>query len=218
MKKVFIVFAVLMLTAFNASAQECGPSCPVCSGTTDGSLLAPMSFMLSTLQIPDGEDESAVYNLRFGILPRLDAGIGYGVDSEDVIWTARFQALKETENRPGLILGTGSVRTGQSDQSVYLHVTKSWEFSEMFAIRATAGVASLLPEYEDIYGLGGLTFSIAERFSPFVTYDGLNFHEGMAWIPLDWLTVSALLIESTEPAISIGLKYSLPGAPAGDDD
>ena len=88
----------------------------------------------------------------------------------------------------------------------------------MLALRVTAGVASLVPEYDKLYGLGGLTFSIAERFSPFATYDGINFHEGLAWIPLDWLTVSALLIESKEPAFSVGFKYSLPVKPARDDE
>ncbi|MCK4754188.1 MAG: hypothetical protein KAS58_03085 [Calditrichia bacterium] len=88
-------------------------------------------------------------------------------------------------------------------------MTKSWEFSESFALRVTAGVASLVPEYEKVYGLGSITTSIAEKFSPFVSYDGINFHEGLAWIPLEWLTISALLIESKDPALSIGIKYSL---------
>jgi len=48
--------------------------------------------------------------------------------------------------------------------------------------------------------------SIAERFSFFVNFDGINFHEGISWIPTDWLTISALLIESKDIAISIGIK------------
>ncbi len=124
-------------------------------------------------------------------------------------WNARFQAVLEDSWKPGIILGTGSVRTGKSDQSLYLHITKSWEFSESFALRATGGVASLVPEYEKVYGLASITTSIAEKFSPFINYDGINFHEGLAWIPLDWLTISVLLIESKDPAISFGIKRSL---------
>ena len=75
-------------------------------------------------------------------------------------------------------------------------------------MRITAGVASLIPEYEKVYGLGGITTSIAEKISPFASYDGINFHEGLAWIPLEWLTISALLIESKDPAISIGIKHN----------
>lgn len=204
----FLVF-IFVLTE-NLSAQECGPSCPVCSGTADGSLLAPMSFIIQSMSIPRGEDESGVFNLRYGILPRLDVGVGYGVDSEKYIWNARFQVINEKEKLPGIILGTGSVRTGKSDQSVYLHVTKSWEFSEMFALRMTAGIAGLVPEYDMIYGLGGLNISIADKFNPFVSYDGINFHEGLAFIPLDWLTISTMLVESRDFALAVGFKYSIP--------
>ena len=94
--RAFIVFIIVIVVSFmagfNVNAQECGPSCPVCSGTTDGSLLAPMSFMISTMSIPGGEDETGLFSLRYGISPRLDAGIGYTGNSEKVIWTARFQA------------------------------------------------------------------------------------------------------------------------------
>jgi hypothetical protein len=205
-----MVLAVICMLFFSAvvSAQECGPSCPVCSGSTDGSLLAPKSMLASFISIPGGEEETGVLNMRFGILPRLDAGIGYTVEAEKYVWNARIQAVTEGDIMPGIILGTGSVRTGKSDQSLYLHFTKSWEFSEDFALRATAGIASLIPEHDKLFGLGGLTTSIYEKYSPFVSYDGINFHEGIAWIPLDWITVSAMLIESEEPAISVGIKYS----------
>ena len=207
MKKMIIAALLLLSLSAVVSAQECGPSCPVCSGSTDGSLLAPKSVLASFISIPGGEDETGVMNLRFGILPRLDAGVGYTVTSEKYVWNARFQAVTEGNIMPGIILGTGSVRTGKSDQSLYLHFTKSWEFSENFALRATAGIASLIPELDKTYGLGGITTSIYEKYSPFVSYDGINFHEGIAWIPLDWITVSAMLVESEEPALSVGIKY-----------
>ncbi len=208
MKNVLITIIFILLLSNCLSAQVCGPSCPVCSGSTDGSLLAPRSFLFSSISIPDGEEETGVFNLRYGAFSRFDVGAGYTVKSNKIIWNARFQALSEESWKPGIILGTGSVRTGKSDQSLYLHMTKSWEFSESFALRITAGVASLVPEYEKVYGLGGITTSIAEKFSPFASYDGINFHEGLAWIPLEWLTVSVLLIESKDPAISIGIKHN----------
>ena len=209
MKKIIVLLAFILSLSNVVTAQVCGPSCPVCSGSTDGSLLAPRSFLFTSMSIPGGEEENGVFNLRYGAFPRFDMGVGYTVKSKEVIWNARFQAVLEDSWKPGIILGTGSVRTGKSDQSLYLHITKSWEFSESFALRATGGVASLVPEYEKVYGLGSITTSIAEKFSPFVSYDGINFHEGLAWIPLDWLTISVLLIESKDPAISLGIKRSL---------
>ncbi len=212
MKNVLITIIFILLLSNYLSAQECGPSCPVCSGSTDGSLLASQSFLFTTMSIPGGEEENGVFNLRYGAFSRFDVGAGYTVKSNKIIWNARFQALSEESWKPGIILGTGSVRTGKSDQSLYLHLTKLWEFSESFSFRITAGVASLLPEYEKVYGLGGITTSIAEKFSPFISYDGINFHEGLAWIPLDWLTISALLIESKDSALSVGIKHSFAGS------
>ncbi len=209
MKKIIVLLALILSLSNVVIAQVCGPSCPVCSGSTDGSLLATRSFLFTSMSIPGGEEENGVFNLRYGAFPRFDVGAGYTVKSNEVFWNARFQAVLEESWKPGIILGTGSVRTGKSDQSLYLHITKSWEFSESFALRATGGVASLVPEYEKVYGLASITTSIAEKFSPFVSYDGINFHEGLAWIPLDWLTISVLLIESKDPAISFGIKRSL---------
>ena len=209
MKKVLITIIFILSLSNSLSAQECGPSCPVCSGSTDGSLLALRSFLFTTMSIPGGQEENGVFNLRYGAFSRFDVGAGYTVKSNKVIWNARFQVVLEESWKPGIILGTGSVRTGKSDRSLYLHMTKSWEFSESFALRVTAGIASLIPEYEKVYGLGGITTSIADKFSPFVSYDGINFHEGLAWIPLEWFTISVLMIESKDPALSFGIKHSL---------
>jgi len=201
---------VIILLSSIVSAQECGPMCPVCSGSSDGSLLDAQSFLFTTTNIPGGKEEKSVLNVRYGVFPRFDVGAGYTVKSDKVIWNARFEAFREDGDSwiPGFILGSGSVRTGSSDQSLYLHVTKSWEFSEDFAVRMTTGAATLVPEYDKVYGLAGMTTSIYEKFSPFVNYDGKNFHEGIAWIPLNWLTVSVLMIESKEPALSAGLRWS----------
>ena len=210
MLKFLMINIIIILCSNIVSAQECGPMCPVCSGSSDGSLLDSHSFLFSTINIPGGEEEQGVFNVRYGVFPRFDVGAGYSVKSEKVIWNARFEAFREDEDswKPGLILGSGSVRTGSSDQSLYLHITKSWEFSEDFAVRMTTGAATLVPEYDKVYGLAGVTTSIYEKFSPFVSYDGKNFHEGIAWIPLNWLTVSVLMIESKEPALSAGFRWS----------
>lgn len=172
-------------------------------------MLSPGSFFFTTMYIGNGEEERGVLNLRYGLFSWMDLGVGYGVEADKVIWNARVQVLKEGEEsiRPGIILGTGSVRTGESDQSVYLHLTRSWEFSDNFAMRVTAGSAVLIPETDKFYGLAGMTFSIAEKYSLFVNYDGISFHEGFSWIPLDWLTLSALLVESKDLAISVGIKW-----------
>lgn len=115
--------SMVFLFAGNASAQECGPSCPVCSGGggSSAALLPQGSFMFSGLSIPTADEERTVLKSGYGIASWLDVGIGYAVRTEKVLWSARLQPVFEQENgwRPGIVLGTGSVQTGGSDQSLY---------------------------------------------------------------------------------------------------
>jgi hypothetical protein len=67
----------------------------------------------------------------------------------------------------------------------------------------------LLPELDKYYGLAGVTLTITEKWSPFLSYDGNNLHSGISWIPVDWLFLGFILVESNEPAISVGFRYSL---------
>ena len=154
MKRLIVLITIILSISNVVSAQECGPSCPVCSGSTDGSLLSAGSFLFSGISIPGGEEETGVLSFRYGAFSRIDLGAGYSFKSEEVIWNARFQALKEDEEswKPGIILGTGSVRTGKSDQSLYIHLTKSWEFSENFSLRFTAGMAKNLLSFDNSAG------------------------------------------------------------------
>ena len=203
---------VLLLLAGTTLAQECGPFCPVCSGTgsSTGALISPGTIIPSFLYIPNGDEEKGVFNVRGGVTSWLDVGIGYTVETEKVLWSARLQVLREKEAgwRPAVIIGTGSVRIGSSDQSAFVQLTKSWEFNETFALRLSAGAATLLPDREEYFGLAGMTLTITDRWSPFVTYDGIKFHPGLSWFPTDWLTLAAILVESKEPAVSVGFRYS----------
>jgi len=202
---------ILMLSFVGITfAQECGPSCPVCSGggNNDGALLFQRSVMISGLSIPSAEEERTVLNARYGILSWLDAGIGYAVRTEKVLWSVRTQPVLEQENswRPGIILGTGSVQTGGSDQSIFAQFIKSWEISEIFGLRLSAGAATLVPDFDETYGLAGITASFNQRYAAFANYDGKSLHEGISWIPSEWLTLSLLLVETEFPAISIAFK------------
>ena len=66
----FITFILVFGITTSADAQECGPSCPVCSGSGDntGALLTQGTFFVSGLYIPEGEDETGVLSVtgKFG--------------------------------------------------------------------------------------------------------------------------------------------------------
>jgi hypothetical protein len=174
-------------------------------------LLATGSLLASGIYIPEGEEETGVVNLRYGVFSWLDIGAGYTVEAEKPIWSLRLQPISENEKgwRPAFIVGTGSVQTGNSDQSVFAQLTKGWEFSEFFALRLSGGIASLIPDFKRGYGLAGITMTVTERFSSFASYDGRKTHLGLSWVVTDWMTISGLLIESKEPALSFTYRLNV---------
>jgi len=192
-------------------AQACGPNCPACSGATNGNL-SPKGFVsLQGLYLPTGEEESGIMNIKYGVFDWMDLGIGYTFKAKKIIWNARLQAIKQDEDnwKPGLILGTGSIRTGSSDQSIYVNVLKSKEFSENFAVSVSGGVASLVSDIDKIYGIGVVSLIFAEKITAFVNFDGISFHEGVMWTVNDWFTTGVMLIESKDPAITANISISL---------
>ena len=212
MKFTVIIFTVIIMLSGSLMAQECGPGCPVCSGggNSIGALLEPRTVITNFLYIPNAEEETGVISFRAGVTSWMDIGMGYALDAEKIQWSARIQALAESESsfRPAVILGTGSVQTGGSDQSLYLQLTKSWEFNETFSARISAGAASLLPELDKIYTLAGLTLTVTDKWSPFVSYDGTNYHPGLMWLPVDWFNVSCIYVEAEEPAVYAGFRLT----------
>jgi hypothetical protein len=212
MRKVFVFVVSLSLGFVNSvSAQECGPGCPVCSGSgsSTGALLPSGTLISTGMFIPEGEDETGVFNLRVGVTPWLDLGFGYAVESKKFIWSVRFQPLAEDESswRPGIILGSGSVQTGRSDQSVFFQLTKALEFSDKFSARFSVGIAGLLPDMDRGYFLANLTMTVTDRWSPFLSYDGRNFHLGLSWIPTDTIFIAGFLVEMKTPAVLVGYRW-----------
>ncbi len=203
-----LVFVLLLASV--TSAQECGPSCPVCSGAgaNDGALLSQGSLLVSGLSIPSADEERTVLNTRYGILSWLDAGIGYAFRTEKILWNIRTQPVLEGETgfKPGIILGTGSVQTGGSDQSLYLQLVKSIQVNETVSMRLSAGGATLVPDFDESYGQAGVTAMFGKRYAAFANYDGKSYHEGVSWIPTDWLSLSFLMVETEFPAVSVVLK------------
>ena len=156
-----ITFATIIAIGLHtaSAAQECGPNCPVCTGQGEhpGDLLEPHTFSSSILYLPDFNDETAVLNTRYGISSWFDGGVGYAFDQEEIFWSARIQPFTEDKDnwRPGLILGTGSVQTGGSDQSVFAMLTKKLGISNALTVCLSGGFSTLLPDFDKGYGLAG---------------------------------------------------------------
>lgn len=202
-------FSILTLAGI-ATGQECGPGCPVCSGKAVGDLLAPATLFGSVLYIPDGEEETSVFNLRYGLFSWMDAGVGYAVDTGELIWSTRVEPIKQDLGgwRPALLLGTGSVQTGGSDQSGYIQTAKTLEIIEgRLGISLAAGYATDLPDSREDWGLGTFTLTLYDRVTPFYTYDGVSSHIGLSFFATDWLTLTGYALEMEEPAVSAGIQW-----------
>ena len=211
---IFMSILVVLVSVGTAEAQQCGPGCPACSGKFVGDLLPPKTLFFSGMYIPRGEEERAVFNLRYGLLSWLDAGIGYAVAVEDgedeIIWSLRVEPIAQDQNgwRPGLIFGTGSVQVGGSDQSAFIQLVKTLEIVEgRFGISGAGGYATDIPDFEENWILGTFSMTFYDRVSPFYTYDGINSHIGLSLFPVEWLILSGYYLEMEEPAVSVGLQW-----------
>jgi len=206
-RNLLITLTLFLITNSFILAQGCGPNCPACSGTTDGNLTPTKSISFQGLYIPTGEEEFGVLGVKYGAFDWLDLGIAYTFKSEKIIWNARLQAIKQNDSnwQPSVVLGTGSIRTDGTDQSIYLNIIKSKEFSENFAISVSGGIASLTSDIEKIYGIGNVSLIFMEKITTFVNFDGISFHEGIMWTVNDWFTAGIIMIESKDPAISVNI-------------
>ncbi len=94
-----------------------------------------------------------------------------------MVWNVRVLAVSAKKDgwRPGIMLGTGSVRIGDSHQSLYLQLFKSFEISENFTLSLNSGVATLFPDFNKAYVLAGASVMVYKKFSAYVHYDGRNF-------------------------------------------
>ncbi len=166
------------------------------------------------MYIPRGEEERAVFNLRYGLQSWIDAGIGYAVAAEDgedeIVWSVRVEPISQDLEgwRPALILGTGSVQVGGSDQSAFVQLVKTLEVVEgRFGITVAGGYATDIPDFEENWILGTLSMTFYDRVSPFYIYDGINPHVGVSVFPVEWLILSGYYLEMEEPAVSVGLQW-----------
>ena len=215
-KAVLTVTLLLSILVLGGSArgQECGPGCPACSGKATGDLLPPAAALGSGLFIPDGEEETAVFKLRYGLLSWMDVGIGYAPDTEEMIWSVRVQPIAQDRDgwRPALILGTGSVQTGGSDQSAYVQMAKTLEIIEgRLGISLAGGYATDLPDLREDWGLGSLSLTLFDRVAPFYSYDGVNSHAGLSVFATEWLTLTGYALEMENLAVSVSVQWGRGG-------
>jgi len=213
MKKFIIVLTIILsVMSINllAVGQECGPNCPLCSGSglNSEALLSKGTIMGSLLVAPGGE-ETIIPAVKFALHKRIDLGIGYINKSNIIIWNTRFLISEESEKYPGIIIGSGSVRTGGSDQSVFITATKNLEDYIDKPFRFSFGTSSVISDLHKIYFIGTVSYLYKEKIFPFLSYDGLNAHLGFSYILKENFNIGLILIEKRYVGISTGIRFNL---------
>jgi hypothetical protein len=114
--------------------------------------------------------------LTYQVNERLSVGVEYNPLAGKVSPLANFVAVRETEKRPALILGTSSDRIGTpSGQSFYATLSKSLERETGLPIAPYIGVA--YGTYENrARVIGGLNVYFPKGFSSTILYDGVSLH------------------------------------------
>ncbi|MFH1845096.1 MAG: hypothetical protein ABIF77_18055 [bacterium] len=206
---------ITLLACSSLAAAQCGPGCPACSGGASETILDPYMVKGSVLVLPDGEEETAVFNLAGTVLPRLELGVGYARESEQTIWIAKLEAVAERKDswRPAVILGTGSVETGGSDQSGFLLLFKEVPLDNDFTLGLSGGYAADVPDFAESFGLASLSVIFREKVAPFYNYDGRSSHAGLTWYAAEWLQLTGFALEMETLALSVGIKKTILNTP-----
>ncbi len=206
-----LVLSALLLSANTQTvmAQECGPNCPICSGSvfSTETMLSTSTILTRVLVFPEGE-ETFVTGVKLALSPRLDVGVSYLGSSGSVIFTARTLLLQEEDIRPGIVAGIGSVRADASDQSVFLSLTKNLEDALGPPVRISLGVAGYLSGGKRLYPIGTVSYFHKEKLLPFISYDGLNVNYGVSWFMSEKLNIGLMYVENRYLGISTGLRIT----------
>ncbi len=142
--------------------------------------------------------------LSYRVHPRLQLGIEFNPEVDEVTPLATLFLLTENERRPALFLGTSSDRIGSPEgtQSYYLTASKR------FGLSPVSGYLSL--NYSEWDAELNLPFGVVVHFSDALSlrpmYDGAEPHLMLTWAAQRW-SVSLLAVELEHPGISVAWGF-----------
>ena len=229
--------SIMCLTA-SAYSAGCsgGPGCPMCTGRVSADsaderpILSPGQGTLFNLIAPNTE-EKGITAYRFGLTNRLEGGVAYAWSDNRPLGSLKYLAQPERADRPALMLGIGSRRTGGSDSSAFLSGTKGFSIGKQ-TVRLNLGLAYVLrqsveqcsmedmdpmdpmdPMAEDgsvdnrkAFMIGGMGFPLGRSAAGAFQYDGRSVH-AMCAARAGSLNLGIMLLKMEDPAFSV--SYSL---------
>lgn len=143
------------------------------------------------------------------IHPRLSLGVEYNPREGDVSPLMNWLAVKETAERPALILGTSSDRIGTpTGQSYYATASKS--LKPWIKLPVAPYVGAAYGTYDDkVRAIGGGNISFTQHVSSLVIYDGVHVHPTLSWSQGPHVA-TFLLVEGKDPGVSYSYSFDLP--------
>jgi hypothetical protein len=144
--------------------------------------------------------------LTYKFHPRLTAGVEYNPRVGEVAPIANFLAVTETRRRPALMFGTSSDRIGTpSGQSFYGIFSKNLKRETGLPIAPYAGLA--YGTYEDrLRPVGGLNIYFHEKFSAFITYNGVHVHPILNFTYKRHV-LSLVMVRGRDPGMSYSVSF-----------
>ncbi len=144
--------------------------------------------------------------LTYWLTSRFSAGVEYNPRAGKVSPLANLLAIRETRNRPALILGTSSDRIGTpSGQAFYATFSKNLKRETGLPIAPYGGVVYGTFE-EKVRPIGGLNIGFSETVTSLVIFDGVHVHPTFN-LSLKSHTVSFLLIRGRDPGLSYSVAF-----------
>lgn len=140
--------------------------------------------------------------LTYRLNPDLQVGLEYNPLGEDLGLLVNWRLLRETKNRPALILGTSSDRIGTPGGRAY-YVTVSKEVADDLGVY----VGAMYGEYEDKVRIpAGVSYRFDKHWSALFAYDGVNAHPMLTY---SWgrNNLTFIMVGSKHPGLSFGVGF-----------
>ena len=158
---------------------------------------------LLTHQIPRA---SVRTTLTYRFHERVQAGVEYNPRADEVGVIANILLLRETANRPALLVGTSTDRIGTpSGQSFYATFSKNLRRETGLPISPYVGAAYGTFD-DELRPVAGLTIALSRRFSLLGTFNGVNVH-GLLNFTHKQHTLSLVLVKGRDPGMSYSFSF-----------
>ncbi len=132
----------------------------------------------------------------------LQVGVEYNPLANDVGLLANWRLLRETEDRPAIIVGTSSDRIGTPYGRAY-YMTVSKQVADGIGLY----VGMSWSEYQQKLLIpAGASFRLSDNWSALLQYDGVNLHPTVsyAW---DRYSLTFLMVNCRDPGVAFTVGF-----------